>query len=365
MDTTRRGDGFQSGGQDTGEIPAQYPPVMDEPDPFQEEAEQPDPDYPFEEPEQAPELRSQRSEHLYSRSEPFWERVVEVPRDGEAYPRDVCYWDHPEEISEDRILHVDSGRLQDKVKHVLGARATWIVLGVLAVTAALLFLLYSAFMTVKSITVVGNTSVPEKEIIALSQLEIGMNAMSIDDELVIERIERNRYLRCTLVDVSMDTVVLHVRERVPAVTIVQNGRLITLDDRGWVLEITDNLTAAADGLIAVQGLDVHHCALGQAVTLRTPSKLTVYTQLLVELKALGGLHLIVELDMTSMDSITLKTVDGFTIQMGNEGRIHEKVRAMLIVREVVLEKGYYGNTVGGTITVTDPTSPTYLKLDGQ
>ena len=42
-------------------------------------------DYPFEEPEMAPELRSQRSDNLYSRSEPFWERIVEVPQEGEEY----------------------------------------------------------------------------------------------------------------------------------------------------------------------------------------------------------------------------------------------------------------------------------------
>lgn len=361
MDTTRWGDAFQSGGQ--GQDPGQFPQAADELEMPAED--RPDPDYPFEEPEQAPELRSQRSENLYSRSEPFWERVVELPKEGEEYPRDIGYWDHPEEISEDLILHVDSGRLQDKVKHLLGARATWIALGVLAVAAALLFLLYSAFMTVKSIAVVGNTSVPAEEIIALSQLEIGMNAMAIDDEKVIERIERNRYLRCTLVDVAMDKVTLHVRERVPVASIVQNGRLITLDDRGWVLEITDDLAVTTDGLITVYGLDVHHCALGQAVTLRVPSKLTVCTQLLVELKALGGLDMIVELDMTSVDSISMKTGDGFTIQMGSSSRIHEKVRAMMIVHEVVLEKGYYGDQVGGTIVVTDPTSPTYMKPDGQ
>lgn len=357
MDTTRWNDAFQTGEQQ----------ILPETDPSEQssvEGEGYDPEYPFEEPEQAPELRSQRSENLYSRSEPFWERVIELPGEGEEYPRDPNYWNHPEELADDRILQVESGRLRDRVKGVLGSRALWIFVAVLAVLVLTWTVIHNSFMQVKSIMVVGNTTVSAEEVIALSQLKLGMSTFSIDDELVIQRIEREGFLRCTLVDVSFDKVVIHVRERVPVASIQHNGQLVTLDDRGWVLSVSNNLSSVQEGLIAVTGLDVRRCSTGQAVTLYTPSRLTVYTQILIELKAMKGLDMIVELDMTSMDSITMKTNDGFTVQLGSESRIHEKLRAMMIVREVVLEKGYYGEQVGGTIVVSDPTSPTYRPLSG-
>ena len=352
MDTNRWNDAFQTGEQTA--LPDTEPSGVPEPDDAAY-----DPAYPFEEPEQAPELRSQRSDNLYSRSEPFWERVIQLPAEGEEYPRDPNYWDHPEELADDRLLQVESGLLRDKVKGMLGSRALWIFVGVLAALVLTWTVVHNSFMQIKSITVVGNTSVPTEKVIELSQLKEGMSTFSIDDEQVIERIEREGFLRCTLVDVAFDKVVIHVREREKVATIRHNGQLVTLDDRGWVLEVSNDISQTVDGLITVTGLDVRRCSIGQAVTLHTPSRLTTYTQILIELKAMKGLDMIVELDMTSMDSITLKTDDGFTVQLGNESRIHEKLRAMLIVREVVLDKPEYGGQDGGTIVVSDPTSPTF------
>lgn len=362
MDTTRWGEGFRREGQGSAQDDAPQPGYTA---PADEEETPNDPDYPFEEPEAAPELRSQRSDNLYSRSEPFWERIVEVPQEGEEYPRDPNYWNHPERICDDRTLYVDSGRVRDKIRRFLGARSTWIAGGVFCVILLGLFLFYSTTMTIKSITVQGSTSIPAEEIIAMSQLQEGMGSMFINVGTVKERIERSGVLRCTQVDVQMNRVVLHVKEREKIAYIVQNGRLATLDDRGWVLDTDEDLTRTMTGLIHVVGMDVSHCVEGQQVKLRMPSRLTAYTQLLVELRALGGLELIVELDMTSMDSITLKTEDDFVIHLGNEKRIHEKVRAMLILREVVLENRYYGSRIGGAIVVTDPTSPTYMRPDQQ
>ena len=356
MDTTRWGGGYPSAGEGVPGNAAHTPPP---------EGVLPDPDYPFEEPEAAPELRQQRSESLYSRTEPFWERMIELPKDGEEYPKDPEYWNHPEELTEGVMMRVGPDRPLNILKKAVGAKITWYVVAFLAVAAAVTFLLHSAFGTVRSITVEGNVRFTDEEVIALSQLETGMNKLDVDENVVMDRIARERYLRCTLVDVVGDTVVLHVREREPVCSIRHNGRLITLDNRGWVLEVADDTGVYAAGLIRLTGLDIQHWSLGQAVTLRREATLAVYSELLIELKALGALSMITELDMTSMDSITLKTSNGFTIQLGNEKRIHEKIRAMLVVYEVVLENGYYGETVGGTIVVSDPANPAYRKPEAE
>ena len=359
MDTTNWSGAYPPAGPGVPENAANTPPPAGVPWPPT------DPDYPFEEPETAPELRQQRSESLYTRTEPFWDRVIELPREGEEYPQDPEYWNHPEEVREGVMMRVGPDRPLNILKKALGARITWYVAGIAAVLAAVIFLLYSTFGTVHGISVEGNTTIPDDEIIALSQLEIGMSIFDVDEEAVMERIARNRYLRCTLVDVVGDRVVLHVSERVPVCSIRHNGRLITLDNRGWVLEVADDTGEYAPGLIRLTGLDIRHWALGQAVTTRQENALTVYTQLLVELKALGALDMITELDMTSMDSLTLKTDDGFNIQLGNENRIHAKIRAMLVVHEVVLENRYYGEVMGGTIVVSDPANPAYRKPEAE
>ena len=350
MDTTRWG-GSRTGPTppvryDTADMPV-TPPMPE------------DPDNPFEEPETAPELRQQRSESLYTRSAPFWERVVDAPPEDGEYPQDAGFWSHKEEMGEERYMRVEDLKPLEKVRQYLTCRtALWVFLGLVVLVLGYVGF-RSVFGTIRTINVVGNTSFTAEQVIALSGLEVGMSTLDIEEDVIMARISRERYLRCTLVDVALDKVTLHVRERVPCCTIVQNGRRVTLDDRGWVLELADMSETPAPGLITVTGLDVHHCSLGQAVTLRVAGKLTAYTQILVELRALGGLDLVAELDMTSMDSIILRTTDGLTVHLGNETQIHQKIRAMLVVRENLMMNDFYGQGGGGTIVVVDPGSPAY------
>jgi len=326
---------------------------------------------PFEEPEQAPELRENRSENLYTRDEPFWNRVVDEPQSGSRVKRDPNYWNHPDVMEEDRLLHVDNDTRLQKIGKFLGSGTVKMTLIVTTLVVLIAFVLYSTLFQVRAIYVVGNSSIPTQEIIRLSGIREGQSSMTIDDEAVMRRVEGNRYLRCTLVDVQWDSVTLHVKERAQAACINYNGMIVVLDNRGFVLEETLNAGAAYDHLVKVIGLDVRRCALGQQISLHSASQLETFTQILVELKAMNGLHLLRELDMSNMDSIYLATSEqAFSsldseeerakrkilyVRLGSEESIHEKLRAFMITRKTVLEMGYES----GTIDVTDPGRPTY------
>ena len=311
---------------------------------------------PFEEPEQAPELREKRSENLYSRDEPFWERVVDAPDASGDFRRDVNYWNHPDVMDTDRLLHVDNDTALQKVGKFLGSDAVKKVLGIVAVIVLVAIALFGTVFRVHAIHVSGNTTVTDEAIIRLSGLKVGQSSMTIDDEEVMRKIESNRYLRCTLVDVQWNAVTLHVKERVPAVYINHNGMIVTLDNRGFVLEESLASETGYESLVKVSGMNVRRCALGQQIALQSASQLEAYTQILVELKAMKGIDLLRELDMSSMDSIYLTTRDEFFVRLGSEDDLHAKLRAFLITREKVLQMGY----AKGTIDVTDPGRPTYL-----
>ena len=311
---------------------------------------------PFEEPEQAPELREKRSENLYSRDEPFWERVVEAPDASGDFRRDVNYWNHPDVMDTDRLLHVDNDTALQKVGKFLGSDAVKKVIGIVAVVVLVAIALFGTVFRVHAIHVSGNTTVTDEAIIRLSGLKVGQSSMTIDDEEVMRKIESNRYLRCTLVDVQWNAVTLHVKERVPAVYINHNGMIVTLDNRGFVLEESLASETGYESLVKVSGMNVRRCALGQQIALQSANQLEAYTQILVELKAMKGIDLLRELDMSSMDSIYLTTRDDFFVRLGSEDDLHAKLRAFLITREKVLQMGY----AKGTIDVTDPGRPTYL-----
>lgn len=311
---------------------------------------------PFEEPEQAPELREKRSENLYSRDEPFWERVVDAPDASGDFRRDVNYWNHPDVMDTDRLLHVDNDTALQKVGKFLGSDAVKKVIGIVAVVVLIAIALFGTVFRVHAIHVSGNTTVTDEAIIRLSGLKVGQSSMTIDDEEVMRKIGSNRYLRCTLVDVQWNAVTLHVKERVPAVYINHNGMIVTLDNRGFVLEESLASETGFESLVKVSGMNVRRCALGQQIALQSDNQLEAYTQILVELKAMKGIDLLRELDMSSMDSIYLTTRDDFFVRLGSEDDLHAKLRAFLITREKVLQMGY----AKGTIDVTDPGRPTYL-----
>lgn len=314
---------------------------------------------PFDEPEQSPELRANRSPNLYSRDEPFWEKMQDTSSGANRIERDANYWKHPEVMDKPNILTRDRFGLH-RLKNRLGDHPLRKVLLFALILVVLGVIFYSTAFQIKVINVVGNSSIPAETIISLSGLKLGQNAARLDDEAVMRRIESNRYLRCTLVDVEWDTVTIHVRERVPAAYIMHNGIVVTLDNRGFVLEETLNNNTLQPDLVKVSGMDVRRCTLGQKITLGTTTQLETYTQILVELKAMKGLELIGELDMTSMDSIYLATRPvgdkKFYVRLGDEEGIHEKLRAFMITRERLLEMG----KVSGTIDVADPGRPTYM-----
>ena len=329
-------------GQNTGS----QPPVMPDTQGFN----------PFEEPEQAPELREKRSENLYSRDEPFWERVMDGSEASGNFRRDVNYWNHPDVMDTDRLLYVDNDTALQKVGKFLGSGAVKKFIGIVAVVVLIAVALCGTIFRVHAIHVSGNTTVTDEAVIRLSGLKVGQSSMTIDDEAVMRKIESNRYLRCTLVDVQWNAVTIHVKERVPAVYINHNGMIVTLDNRGFVLEESLAAETGYESLVKVTGMNVRRCALGQQISLNSSAQLETYTQILVELKAMKGIDLLRELDMSSMDSIYLTTRDDFYVRLGSEEDVHAKLRAFLITREKVIEMGYSK----GTIDVTDPGRPTYL-----
>ncbi len=311
---------------------------------------------PFEEPEQAPELREKRSENLYSRDEPFWERVVDSTDASGEFRRDANYWNHPDVMDTDRLLYVDNATALQKVGRFLGSSAVKKFLGIVSVIVVIAVVLFGTVFRVQNIYVTGNSTVTEAEIVRLSGLKIGQNSMTIDDEAVMRKVEGNRYLRCTLVDVQWNAVTIHVKERVPAVFINHNGMIVTMDNRGFVLEESLASEAGYESLVKVSGMNVRRCALGQQISLHSNNQLETYTQILVELKAMKGIDLLRELDMSSMDSIYLTTRDDFYVRLGSDEDIHAKLRAFMITRERLLQMGY----AKGTIDVTDPGRPTYM-----
>ena len=284
---------------------------------------------PFDEPSEAPELRDERSDHLYNREDRFWDEVQATRKTGRHDKQ------QPNRKAESHTIR-------------------WVIL-ILVVLVAVGGLVYGAVFQVRDITVQGGITIPEKEIIALSGIAEGMNTFSIDDDVVERNIESNRYLSFICVEKQLpDKIVLQVRERVPAAAVKYCGILYTMDNRGMVLE--ESLDTEADtGLVNVAGMDIHDCRVGQTLMLNNASQMKAFTEVLVELKVMSALDRVKELDLSNMDNLFIVS-DDFTVRLGAAENLHAKLRSMLLTLDHLTREGYEG----GTVDVSTPVNPTYI-----
>lgn len=278
---------------------------------------------PFDEPAEAPELRDQRSDHLYNKEDRFWEQV---PSAGQpSSPK-----------AESHTLR-------------------WVVL-ILAVLVAVGVLVYGAVFQVRDISVQGAVTLSAQQVIDLSGIRLGMNTFSIDDNQVEKNIESNRYLSFVCVDKQLpDKVVIQVKERIPAAAVKYCGILYTMDNRGMVLE--ESLDTESDvNVLLVTGMDIHNCRVGATLGLNSTQQMKTFTEILIELKVMSGLEQMKELDLSNMDNLFMVSRDGFTVRLGPADSLHARLRSMLLTLEHLRQEGYSG----GTVDVSTPANPTYI-----
>lgn len=285
---------------------------------------------PFDEPAEAPELRSQRSDHLYNREDRFWEQV---------------------EPGQNTSTHGGAPGGTKAESHTL----RWVIL-ILIVLVGVGGLVYGAVFQVREISVEGISTLTEEEVIKLSGISLGMNTFAINDDQVEKNIESNRYLSFVCVDKQLpDKVVIQVKERVPAAAVKYCGILYTMDNRGMVLEESLDTNAETD-LLLVSGLDIHNCRVGATLGLNNSKQMLTLTEILIELKVMSGLNQMKELNLSNMDNLFMVSRDGFTVRLGPADSLHARLRSMLITLEHLRQEGY----TGGTLDVSTPVNPTYI-----
>lgn len=296
--------------------------------------------YPFDEPEDSPELREARSEELVNHSGEFWQTQTSGYQFGQGSEAG-----RPETNSQ-----------KESAEKASPKRGRWL-LGLLAGGLALWAVMYFLVFTVRTISVQGNRQIPAAEIIRLSELRQGMPIFSLDSEKIERALEANPLLKYRYLEKKLpSTVILRVQEREPCCWMTSNGILYTMDKQRTVLTESENLEKVPEDLVRVDGLNIRSGTLvGQTLALETREQQEVFSTLFLEMKVLGCTNLMQEADLSNLNSLLLTTRDGFTIALGTSDKIHAKLRSMLLTREELLSRGY----VGGVINVSVPATPIY------
>ena len=295
---------------------------------------------PFDEPDDAPELRETRSENVNRHMGDFWTAPEEG---GQGNP--------------DRRMQtgsVPSAGAKKKKAHPGTLRT---VIGILLVLAAVAAALRFMVFSVKEIRVTGNTYIPAEEVIRVSGVRRGANILFVSEENVKKRIQADYRMKYRYIAREMPaTVVISIREREPCCWLTYCGIMYVMDKERMVLYESENPAEIPSELVEVKGLEVRsNTVTGQYINLGNELQKSIFTELFQEMKVLGCTNQIAEADISNTDSIPLTTRDGYTVSLGDRTNIHAKLKSMLLVRNALAEMGQ----TGGTIKVTNLEVPIY------
>ena len=279
---------------------------------------------PFEEPDDAPELLEQRSRNVSDHTGEFWSDATQST--GYQYTRNDLK----------KASGKDAGRMpgEKRREHVISLRAVLILAGLLV---AAVVIMYFGVFRVREIRVVGNSAISAADVIRLSGIRKGDSILRLSEEeterhLIAaassEAAAKGNYnfyrLQFRYLEKEMPgTVTIAVREREACCFLTWCGILYVMDKTGMVL------SSAAQEL--------------------------VFRDLFMEMKVLGCTDQIREVDLSNPSSLLMSTWDGYTVSMGNSESIHAKLRSLLLVRQKLIEM----EQTGGTISVSNPGTPSY------
>ena len=306
---------------------------------------------PFDEPEDAPELRESRSENVNDHLGDFWKDRPE----GYQYTQ-------PGVGRNGQRENQGQGGKRHAPKKRQGTGRTAVRTAVLILCAGLgiwIALRYTIF-SLREIRVEGNRSLSREEILEIAGIHDGDSLLGLDEHQVEERINGDYRLQFRYLEKTIPSqVTLKIREREACCWLTYGGILYTMDKNRMVMSETEKLDGdhpELNGLVELKGLKIRSgCRTGQTLTLNDRAQETLISGLFLEMKVLGCTGMIREADLSNQQSLLMTTRDGYIVSMGDGSNLHAKLRSLMIVRDKLREM----NMSGGTINVIRPETPLY------
>ncbi len=295
---------------------------------------------PFDEPEDAPELKASRSENVNRHMGDFWNAP------NQTYQGKKELW-----------TQTGTGTRPAVKPRKTRSRMLRAVLVLVLMLAAVAVVLRFTVFNITDIVVTGNRNLSAEEVIRASGLRRGESIFSVSEARVRDRIQSDYRMKFEYLAREMPgTVILSVREREPCCWLTYCGIMYVMDKNRMVLYESENPADKPIDLVEIKGLDVRsNTVVGQFINLGNETQQEIFTELFREMKVLGCLSQVAEVDLSNTSSILLTTRSGYTVWIGERTNIHAKIRSMMLVQDWLSAN----EMTGGTINVNNPEGPIY------
>lgn len=231
----------------------------------------------------------------------------------------------------------------------------------LVIVLSVMVLLRESVLMVRpsKVAVVGNSLISWEEVVKAAGLDQPVSYFSLNEEKIAAGINSHRYLIFDHMEKEFpDRVTLYVRERQVKAHLEVSGRYYQIDGEGMVLEYAGT-EYPNDDRINITGLQPKGSVSPGGMI--TSSRLTAYTKLMTEIDLQGISQRVSELNFSELDNITLVTVDGYTVYLGDDTDLRAKIgtmRAVLAELDAMVERGELSRR-GGLLEASVPGEAVY------
>lgn len=241
-----------------------------------------------------------------------------------------------------------------------GGRALKLAVAAAAFVALLFVLRYYVF-TISQVRVIGTHSIPWQEVARSAGLDRRLLYFTLNEEDIKAGINANRYLDYEGMEkVFPNTLILHVRERVPSAFFTHLGVGYVMADDGMILEKTRDLRLG-QGLIEVSGLNVWgQLESGMFPVGGKPGQLEALVALIGELSGQGYSPQVQDVNVSDENSLMMTVAGDYTVHLGNISNLRAKIGTVRAVISELMRR----NLTGGVLEASIPGEATYRAREG-
>jgi len=233
------------------------------------------------------------------------------------------------------------------------ARKTITIISLVILIFALVFVVYKLFQ-VRKVTVTGCEAIAPQEVAEITGIENGQSVFLIDTEAAIEALNNDPRLKpLDIVITYPDRVTVSVEERKETAYVEKDGVLLAIDGECHVMRAVNNTSEPL--YPRVFGLKMDTFDIGKRLGVGDTFQLDVLSRTLVGMADTGiGLY---GIDVAWPANIVVQTKDGYTVELGDDTRLNEKLS---MAQKAIIELESRGFS-GGVLDVSSVTKAYYRE----
>ncbi len=245
----------------------------------------------------------------------------------------------------------------------------YLVLFLLLMVLAGTTYLCSETMRISEVVVLGCVEQDPAKVAELAQITNDLSVFKLKFKEIAARVEKDPYFDVESVRyIFPDKVRVTVKEHLASAYIVGTGSVYILDEEGKVLE--KDFTIGDRELPVVEGITLpFEPETGKLLETAFPEEqadaanrqCAALSAVLAELRKQDALYMISEVNVAEVSDITMETVSGYSVALGNFDEMESKIRWYRGVEPILISEGYSA----GIITVSTGDSASFLPVNTQ